>query len=160
MNYREKEISILKKGTVFLSKYGRTFEKENVEQTESELIKRSELFQRCLKEEQKQNVAHAALQQDYQNCIEKEKEAFENEKQLKENFEKEQFAYDKKVNERVDVFGDKYPSAERGRMNALIAQLKQRQEKAAEILKSKEELVKELEVKLYENQKSLQKKYR
>ncbi|MGN6542007.1 MAG: AAA family ATPase, partial [Ginsengibacter sp.] len=153
----EKGNQYIEKVTVFLSKYGRTFEKENLEKTGSELIKRSELFQRCLKEEQKENVAHAALQQDYQNCIEKEKEAFENEKQLKENFEKEQFAYDKKVNERVDVFGDKDPSAERGRMNALIAQLKQRQEKAAEILKSKEELVKELEVKLYENQKSLQK---
>ncbi len=103
-------------------------------------------------------MAFAALEKDYQNFISKEKEAFESEKNLKENFENEKSAYNKKIKERHEIFGDKDPSAERNRMKAHIAELNQRKEKTAEVLKSKEELVKELEVKLKENQKSLQRK--
>lgn len=153
----EKINFLIDKASVFLGKYGKTFEKENLEKTESDLIRRSELFEKCLKEEQKQKIAHAAFHQDYQNFIAKEKEAIENEKMWKENFEKEKSIHDEKINERRKIFGDKDPSAERSCMNAHIVQLNQRKEKTAGILKSKEELVKELEVKLKENQRSLQK---
>jgi exonuclease SbcC len=110
-----------------------------------------------LKEEQNQNLSHATLQSDYHNLLAKEMDAFEYEIVLKETFEKEESIYNKKIKDRIEIFGDKDPSAERSRMNANISQLNTLKEKTGEILKSKEELVKELEVKLKENQKSLQK---
>jgi exonuclease SbcC len=145
------------KATLFLSRYGKTFDKNNLEIVESDLIKRSLNFQKCLKEEQNQNLSHATLQSDYHNLLAKEKDAIENENELKETFEKEESIYNKKIKDRIEIFGDKDPSAERSRMNANISQLNTLKEKTGEILKSKEELVKELEVKLKENQKSLQK---
>lgn len=154
--FSEKRDEFIHQATVFLFKYGKKFEKENLEKTASELIKRSELFARCLKEEQKQNIAFAALEKDYGNFISKEKEAVENEKKLSENFEIEQSVYKTKIKERQNLFGDKDPSAERSRMNANIVQLNQRKEKTAEILNSKEAQVKELQVQLKENQKSFQ----
>ncbi|MGN6533849.1 MAG: AAA family ATPase [Ginsengibacter sp.] len=153
----EKRDACIDKASDFLSKYGKSFEIDNLEKTESELINRAETFQRCLKEEQKQNITYAALQKDYQNFIAKEKDAFEIEKLCKENFEKEESIYNRKIKERQEIFGDKDPSAERSRMNAKIVQLYNVKEKTAEILKSKEEIVKELQVKLNENRKSLQK---
>src|SRR6185312_8738561 len=152
----EKRDQFIHQATVFLFKYGKKFEKENLEKTAKELIKRSELFVKCLREEQKQNIVFAALEKDYQNFISKEKEAFENEKKLKENLETEECVYNTKIKERQNLFGDKDPSAERSRMNANIVQLIERKEKNAEILKFKEALVKEFQVKLKENQKSLQ----
>ncbi len=155
----EKRNQCIDKASVFLSKYGKTFEKENLEKTESELIKRSELFERCLKEEQKQKVAYAALHLDYQNFIAKEKDAAENEKELKETFQKEEFAYIEKAQKRKEIFGDKDPSTERNSMNDRISELTKLKEKTTEILKSKERLLNELEIKLKENQKSLQRNF-
>jgi exonuclease SbcC len=152
----EKRDQFIHQATVFLFRYGKKFEKENLEKTAAELTKRSELFVRCLREEQKQNIAFAALENDYHNFISKEKEAFENEKKLKENFEIEESVYNTKIKERRKLFADKDPSSERTRMNANIVQLNERKEKTTEILKSKEALVKEFQVKLKENQKSLQ----
>jgi len=152
----EKKNLLIDKATVFLSRYGKTFEKNNLGNIESELMKRSANFQKCLKEEHNQNIAHATLQSDYLNSLAKEKDAIENKKELKEIFEKEESVYNEKAEKRKEIFGDKDPSAERNRMNTRISELNKLKEKTAEILKTKEALAKELEVKLNENQKSLQ----
>jgi DNA repair protein SbcC/Rad50 len=143
--------------TVFLNKYGKAFDQNNLENIESDLIRRSSNFQKCLMEEQTQNLVYATLQSEYKNLLQKEKEAIENEKELNQVLENEQSVYDEKAAERKRVFGDKDPSDERQRMNENLSQINKVKEKTAEILKSKDEDVKELEVKLKENQKSLQK---
>jgi DNA repair protein SbcC/Rad50 len=153
----EKTNLLINKTTVFLNRYAKIFDKDNLAKTESELIKRAENFQKCLQEEQKQNVAHAAFHSDYQHFLLKEKEVIENEKERKEIFKDEQSIYDNKIKERKEIFGDKDPSAERSRMNAKIIELNKLKEKTAESLKSKEVLVKELEIQSNENKKSLQK---